>query len=70
MLLFVVGIAAIIPLWFATNDISRRRAQVDGREFLFLALFTRLRQVRGRHRDRALRGVLVPLVGIAFGFDA
>jgi ABC-2 type transport system permease protein len=70
VLLFVVGITAIIPLWFATNTISGVAAQASGAKFLFLALFTLPAQDAAGIVTAFFVAFFAPLVGIAFGFDA
>lgn len=70
VLLLVVAVLAIIPLYFASSDLSSEAPQLSGAKALFLALF-----VYGSEQVFGLTTVffvalMVPLVGIAFGFDA
>jgi ABC-2 type transport system permease protein len=69
VLLFVVGIAAVIPMYFISSDISNAAPQVAGQPAVFLALFVVGSQSVGGVTTVAFAALLVPLVGIAFGFD-
>ncbi len=69
VLLIVIGIAAIIPMYFISTDISGSAPQLSGQPALFLALFVVGSQTVGGVTTVAFAALLVPLVGIAFGFD-
>jgi ABC-2 type transport system permease protein len=69
VLLVVIGLAAIIPMYFISTDISSSAPQLSGQPALFLALFVVGSQTVGGVTTVAFAALLVPLVGIAFGFD-
>ena len=69
VLLIVIGIAAIVPMYFISTDISAAAPQVAGQPALFLVLFIGGSDQVGGVPMIALAALLVPLVGIAFGFD-
>src|SRR3954454_20942872 len=69
VLLVVIGVAAVIPLYFISTDISSAAPQVAGQPALFLVLFIGGSNQVGGVPMIALAALLVPLVGIAFGFD-
>ncbi len=69
VLLIVIGIAAIVPMYFISNDISSSAPQLAGQPAVFLALFVVGSQSVGGVTTVAFAALLVPLVGIAFGFD-
>jgi ABC-2 type transport system permease protein len=69
VLLIVVAIAAIVPMYFISTDITNAAPQVAGSPALFLALFVAGSQSFGGITTVAFAALLVPLVGIAFGFD-
>jgi ABC-2 type transport system permease protein len=69
VLLIVVAIAAIVPMYFISTDLSNSAPQVAGSPALFLALFVVGSQSVGGVTTVAFAALLVPLVGIAFGFD-
>jgi ABC-2 type transport system permease protein len=69
VLLFVVAVAAIVPMLFMSSDISGQAPKLSGTPALFLALFVIGSQSIGAVTTVAFVGLLVPLVGIAFGFD-
>ena len=68
VLLVVVAIAAIVPLIFVSNEITAEAPSLSGVPALFLALFIASNQTIGLTTVMFV-GILVPLVGIAFGFD-
>ena len=68
-LLIVITIAAIVPLVFVSNDITGAAPQLSGQPALFLALFVAGSQSLGGMTTVGFAALLVPLVGIAFGFD-
>jgi ABC-2 type transport system permease protein len=70
VLLVVVAVAAFFPLLFISFDISAQAPQLSGQPALFLALFVFGSESFGGWTTVALVALLVPLVGIAFGFDA
>jgi ABC-2 type transport system permease protein len=69
VLLLVIGLAAVVPLYFISTDISDAAPQVAGQPALFLVLFIGGSDQVGGVPMTALAALLVPLVGIAFGFD-
>lgn len=70
VLLIVVGLAAVGPMYFISNDITGIAPQLAGAKALFLAAFAAGSKSFASLSAVALAGLLVPLVGIAFGFDA
>jgi ABC-2 type transport system permease protein len=69
VLLLVVAVAAIVPLLFISNDISSQAPELSGTKALFLALFVVGSKSIGSVTTVTFVALLVPLVGIAFGFD-
>jgi len=70
ILLVVLGLTAAIPLYFASGQIRSAAAAATGAPAVFLALFTLgSTQFPFLHVD-AFVGIVAPLLGIAFGFDA
>ncbi len=69
VLLLVVGIAAVVPMYFVSTDISSAAPQLSGQPALFLALFIVGSNQVGGVTTVSFAALLVPLVGIAFGFD-
>ena len=67
--LVVIGVAAIVPMYFISTDISNSAPDLAGSPALFLALFVVGSQSVGGVTTVAFAALLVPLVGIAFGFD-
>jgi ABC-2 type transport system permease protein len=65
-----VAVAAFIPLFFISSDLSSQAPQVSGSRALFMALFVVGSDQIGGITTVGLVSLLVPLVGIAFGFDA
>lgn len=74
VLLIVVGLAAGIPLFLATQRINELASQVSGAQAVFLALFIIGPQdVSIFGLDVSVQGFIglaAPLLGIAFAFDA
>lgn len=70
VLLLIVGVAAVVPLLFISDAISSQAPQVSGAPALFMALFVLGSEQLGGLTTVAFVALLVPLVGIAFGFDA
>lgn len=69
VLLVVIAGAAVIPMYFISTDITSSAPQLSGSPALFLALFVVGSQSVGGITTVAFAALLVPLVGIAFGFD-
>jgi ABC-2 type transport system permease protein len=69
VLLLVVAVAAIVPMYFVSTDISNAAPQLAGQPALFLALFVVGSQSIGGVATVSFAALFVPLVGIAFGFD-
>jgi ABC-2 type transport system permease protein len=69
VLLLVVAVAAIVPMLFISTDISGQAPKLSGTPALFLALFVVGSPSLGSVTTVAFVALLVPLVGIAFGFD-
>jgi ABC-2 type transport system permease protein len=69
VLLLVIGVAAIIPMYFVSSEISDAAPTLAGSPALFLALFVAGSNTVGGVATITFAGLLVPLVGIAFGFD-
>ena len=70
VLLIVLGLAAIIPLYFAADRIRSLAPQATGVPAIFLALFTVGSQDIGILRVDAFVAMVAPLLGLAFAFDA
>jgi ABC-2 type transport system permease protein len=70
VLLIVLGLAAAIPLYFAADRIRSLAPQVTGVPAIFLALFTVGSADIGILRVDAFVGMVAPLLGLAFAFDA
>jgi ABC-2 type transport system permease protein len=70
VLLVVIVVAAVVPLLFVSGTISNQAPQVSGAPALFMALFVLGPDEIGGIATVAFVALLVPLVGIAFGFDA
>ena len=69
VLMIVIGVAAVVPLYFISVDISNSAPDLAGQPALFLALFVVGSQSVGGVTTAAFAALLVPLVGISFGFD-
>lgn len=69
VLLVVIAIAAVVPLYFISTDISTSAPKVSGSPAIFLALFVVGSPSFGGLTTIDFAALLVPLVGIAFGFD-
>jgi ABC-2 type transport system permease protein len=69
VLLLVIGVAAIVPMYFVSTEISSLAPQLAGQPAVFLALFIAGSDSVGGVTTVAFAALLVPLVGIAFGFD-
>ena len=70
VLLIVVGIAAVVPMYFTSDAITSAAPQLAGAPALFLWLFSKGAQSAGGITTISFAALFVPLVGIAFGFDA
>jgi ABC-2 type transport system permease protein len=69
VLLVVIAIAAVVPMVFVSNDITSAAPQLSGQPALFMALFVAGSQSVSGITTVGFAALLVPLVGIAFGFD-
>src|SRR3954467_11613146 len=70
VLLVVLGLAAAIPLYFAADRIRSLAPAASGAPAVFLALFTLGSQQIDLLRVDAFVGMVAPLLGLAFAFDA
>jgi ABC-2 type transport system permease protein len=70
VLLFVLGIAALIPLYFAAETIRSLAEAASGASAVFLALFTLAPQDIDILRVDAFVAIAAPLLGVGFAFDA
>jgi ABC-2 type transport system permease protein len=74
VLLIVLGLAALIPMYFAADTIRNAASQVTGQSSIFLFLFTLGPTVgdTGVQLPAAWEFIAIvgPLLGIAFAFDA
>jgi ABC-2 type transport system permease protein len=70
VLLIVLGLAAAIPLYFAADQIRAVAPQASGAAAVFLALFTLGSQDISVLRVFEFVGIVAPLLGLAFAFDA
>ncbi len=70
VLLLILGLAAAIPLYFAADQIRSLAPQATGVPAIFLALFTVGSADIGILRVDAFVGLVAPLLGLAFAFDA
>ncbi len=70
MLLIVLGLAAAIPLYFAADQIRSIAPQASGAAAVFLALFTLGSKDISVLRVYEFVGIVAPLLGLAFAFDA
>ena len=70
VLLLIVAVAAVVPLLFVSDTISSQAPQLAGEPALFLALFLVGADELLGFSTIAFVAILVPLIGIAFGFDA
>ena len=69
VLLIVVAAFAALPMIFRSNELSSDAPQLSGVPALFLALFVTPPQGFNGFATVTFVALLVPLVGIAFGFD-
>jgi ABC-2 type transport system permease protein len=70
VLLIVLGIAAMIPLYFAAETIRGLAQAASGHSAVFLALFTLAPQNVDILRVDSFVGIVAPLLGVGFAFDA
>jgi ABC-2 type transport system permease protein len=70
VLLVVLALAAVIPLYFASSQIRAVAPAATGAPAVFLALFTLGSTDFPFLRVDVFVGMVAPLLGIAFGFDA
>ena len=70
VLLLIIGIASVLPLYFVTSTVSDLAAQLSGQPAILLALFIASAQDAAGIQTTFFIALIVPLVGIAFGFDA
>jgi len=69
VLLLVIAVLSILPMYFSSTDIQTQATAASGNPLAFLALFTHGAASFGGFAMVTLVTLLVPLVGIAFGFD-
>jgi ABC-2 type transport system permease protein len=70
VLLIVLGLSAAIPVYFAADQIRSLAPEASGAAAVFLALFTfTADQLQGQSVFTFI-GVVAPLLGLAFAFDA
>ena len=70
VLLIMLGLAAAIPLYFAADQIKQAAPQVAGAQAVFLFLFTVGSPDISILRVDVFVGLVAPLLGLAFAFDA
>jgi ABC-2 type transport system permease protein len=70
VLLVVLALVAVIPLYFASGRIRDLAEQASGAQAVFLALFTLGSQQVAQLRVDYFVGIVAPLLGVAFAFDA
>jgi ABC-2 type transport system permease protein len=70
VLVLIVGLAAVVPLFLAANQLRERASENSGASAIFLALFTLGSEQIAILRVDAFVGIVAPLLGIAFAFDA
>jgi ABC-2 type transport system permease protein len=70
VLLVVLGLASAIPLYFAADFIRAAAPQASGQPAVFLALFTLGSADYTFLRVDSFVGIVAPLLGLAFAFDA
>ena len=70
VLLFVLGLAALIPLYFAAETIRSVAQAASGASAVFLALFTFAPEGADLLRVHTFVAIAAPLIGVGFAFDA
>lgn len=69
VLLLVIAVLSVLPMYFSGSDIQAQAPLASGSPLAFLFLFTHGASSFGGVAMVTLVALLVPLVGIAFGFD-
>jgi len=70
VLLAVMGVAVMIPLYFAAERIRALASLASGSEAVFVVLFTLSPQGASIVNVQSFVGIAAPLLGVAFAFDA
>ncbi len=70
ILLIVLGAAAVVPLYFASDAIRNAASQISDARAVFLALFVLPPQDVPIPPVYGFVGIVAPLLGVAFSFDA
>lgn len=70
ILLIVLGAAAVVPLYFASDSIRSVASQISDARAIFLALFVLPPQNVSIPPVYGFVGIVAPLLGVAFAFDA
>ena len=70
VLLFVLGLAAAIPLYFTADFLRTQATQASGVPAIFLALFTIGSPDYSFLQVDSFVAIVAPLLGLAFAFDA
>jgi ABC-2 type transport system permease protein len=70
VLLFVLGLAAAIPLYFTADFVRTEASAASGVPAIFLALFTIGSQDYSFLQVDSFVAIVAPLLGLAFAFDA
>src|SRR5512141_1551696 len=70
VLLLILGVAALIPIYFAAERIRSLADAASGSSAVFLALFTIGPQGVDLLRVTEFIAITAPLLGVAFSFDA
>jgi len=73
VLFLVLGLAAVVPLYFVADELRAAAEQVSGAPDIFLALFVFGAQPSAGFTIPAVYGfvgIVAPLLGLAFSFDA
>jgi ABC-2 type transport system permease protein len=70
VLLAMLGVVATIPLLYASGIIRDLAEDLSGARAIFLAMFTAAPQAFEFLRVDVFVGILAPLLGVAFAFDA
>jgi ABC-2 type transport system permease protein len=70
VLLFVLGVAALIPLYFAAERIRSLADAASGSSAVFLAMFTLSPEGVSFLRVDLFVAIAAPLLGVGFAFDA
>ncbi len=70
VLLIVLGVAALIPLYFAAETIRSLASSASGAPAVFLAMFTLSPESVDLLRVDYFIAIAAPLIGVGFAFDA